>query len=58
MGQMEFLLGTCSRVLQGCAKRHVLWEGNKNIPGTSMSIRAFNQTGSLDELFHFTRDCL
>lgn len=50
-GTDGFLWGTCSRVLPACAKCHVMWEGNKNMPGTSMSIQAVNQTRSLVELF-------
>lgn len=58
-GTGRFLWGTCSRVLQACAKCHVMWEGNKNeIPGTRMSVQAVNQTRSLVEVFHFTWDWL
>lgn len=53
MGQMDF----CGELVAGfCAKCHVMWEGNKNMPGTRMSIQAVNQTGSLVELFLFTWD--
>ena len=33
-----------------------MWEGNKNMPGTRMSIQAVNQTRSLVKLFLFTWD--
>lgn len=53
MGQMDF----CGELVAGIyAKCHVMWEGNKNIPGTRMSIQAVNQTGSSVELFLFTWD--
>lgn len=53
MGQMDF----CGELVAGfCRRVPGVWEGNKNMAGTRMSIQAVNQTRSLVELFLFTWD--